>query len=84
MAFPFSRYFQGGLWKENKFYGGILMTTLERFVTMLSISLIIAGMIGIHYYMGIGSAVVFGLGVACMTLTINIENIKKDFLEIEA
>ena len=45
------------------------MTTLERFVTMLSISLIIAGMIGIHYYMGIGSAVVFGLGVACMTLT---------------
>lgn len=60
------------------------MTTLERFVTMLSISLIIAGMIGIHYYMGIGSAVVFGLSVACMTLTINIENIKKDFLEIEA
>ena len=60
------------------------MTTLERFVSMLSISLIIAGMIGIHYYMGICSAVVFGLGVACMTLTINIENIKKDFLEIEA
>ena len=58
------------------------MTTLERFVSMLSISLIIAGMIGIHYYMGIGSAVVFGLGVACMTLTINIENIKKTFLRL--
>lgn len=60
------------------------MTTLERFVSMLSISLIIVGMIGIHYYMGISSAVVFGLGMVCMTLTINIENIKKDFLEIEA
>lgn len=60
------------------------MTTLERFVTMLSISLITAGAIGAHYYMGISSAVVFGLGVVAMTLAINIENIKKDFLEIEA
>ncbi len=60
------------------------MTTLERFVAMLSISLITAGMIGIHYYMGIGSAVVFGLGVTCMTLTINVEKYVKDFLEIEA
>ena len=84
MVSSFSRKFQGSLWKENKFYGGILMTTLERFVTMLSISLITAGTIGTHYYMGISSAVVFGLGVVAMTLAINIENIKKDFLEIEA
>lgn len=84
MVSSFSRKFQGSLWKENKFYGGILMTTLERFVTMLSISLITAGTIGAHYYMGISSAVVFGLGVVAMILAINIENIKKDFLEIEA
>lgn len=60
------------------------MTTLERFATMLSISLIAAGMIGIHYHMGISPVVAFDLGVACTILTTNIENIKRDFLEIEA
>lgn len=60
------------------------MTTLERFAYMLSISLATAGMIGMHYYMGIGSAVVFGMSIMCMALAMNAENIKKDFLEIEA
>lgn len=60
------------------------MTTLERFAFMLSISLATAGMIGIHYYMGIAMAVVFGMSIPCMALAVNIENIKKDFLEIEA
>lgn len=60
------------------------MTTLERFATMLSISLIAAGMIGIHYHMGISPVVAFDLGAACTILTTNIENIKRDFLEIEA
>lgn len=60
------------------------MTTLERFVAMLSISLITAGMIGIHYHMGISPVVAFDIGAACTILTPIIENLKRDFLEIEA
>ncbi len=60
------------------------MTTLERFTAMLSISLIAAGMIGIHYHMGISPVVAFDLGAACTGLATSIENIKRDFFEIEA
>lgn len=61
------------------------MTTLERFMMMLAISLMGCSLVGMHYSMGMLSGLLLPLSMICVAFSGDIEKIKNDFLrDLEA